>query len=79
MDAQTQLKEWISLLDDRLSAIEMSLKTLQKRLEASERKQEELEEALDQLKEEIEDCVADTTYLFDSIQEVQEDLDEIKK
>ena len=67
------------LLDDRLSAIEMSLKTLQKRLEASERKQEELEEALDQLKEEIEDCVADTTYLFDSIQEVQEDLDEIKK
>ena len=79
MDIQTQLKEWISLLDDRLSSVELSLKALQKRLEASERKQEELEEIMDQLREEIDDCVADTTYLHDILEDVQDDLDEMKK
>jgi chromosome segregation ATPase len=79
MDAQTRLQDWIALLDERLSSLEVSLKALQKRVENAERRQEELEEALDQLRDEIEDCVADTTYLFDSIEEVQEDLDEMKK
>jgi len=79
MDAQTSIQDRLTLLEERLSSIEVSLKALQRRVENAERRQEELEEALDQLRDEIEDCVADTTYLFDSIEEIQDDLDEMKK
>jgi len=66
-------------LEERLSTLEASLKALTRRVENAERKQDELEEALDQLREEIDDCVADTMYLHDVLEDVQDDLDEMKK